>query len=54
MTENDKAMRQNDTFTMQAADRAELEKVEGGIELTPIYVFRPNPNGDGSSNLLSF
>jgi hypothetical protein len=49
MTQSDKTTTHNDTYTMQAADPTELEQVEGGLELTPIYAFRPNPNGDGFS-----
>jgi len=53
MTQNDKTTTENNTFTMQAADPAELEQLDGGlvIWLGPDELsFRPNPNGDGFSS----
>jgi len=52
MLPSDRTSIENDAFTVQAADPAELEQLEGGlvIWIGPDELhFRPNPNGDGFS-----
>ena len=42
-------MTENDTLTMQAAEPAELEQIQGGLVLTggPIYAVKSSPGADG-------